>query len=161
MIDGQRIEARIVGGLLAICLVDRAIAVIVLVVATHLDMAGVHGRIGVIAIAGRHAMTVGDTVAVGVAKHVIASLGGFDARVDGARPPIVAVFDRTLFAPDHRIANLHAVAKDSILAPGIVGHELAAMKIAVAGIERAVDAVVTLTILETGPAKGAVERGLQ
>ena len=104
-------------------------------------------------------MTVGDTIAVRVAKHVIASLGGFDARVDGARPPIVAVLDRTLFAPDHRIANLYAVAKDSILALRIVGNELATMQIGIAGIERAVDTVVALSIFETGPPEGAVERG--
>jgi hypothetical protein len=137
--------------LLARGFVDQAVAVVILVVTAHLDVARIHRGIGVIAIAAGHAVYIGNTVPVGVAQRVHASLGFLDARIDGASMTVVAVLDRPLLAPQHRVANLDAVAKDSILAPRIVSDELATVNLAVAGIERTSDTVVTLSIFEAGP----------
>jgi hypothetical protein len=146
--DDERLEARVVRRLRTGHLVDLAVAVVVLAVVAYLDVLRVDRRIAVVAVAPRHAVAVGRTVAVGVAQMVLARPRGFDAAVDGAGHVVVAVEDRALAATEVGVAPFDPVAIDAVLAPGIVEDELAALEIVVAGIQRAIHPVVTLIVGE-------------
>jgi hypothetical protein len=123
------------------------------VIPANLGVSWINRGVRVVAIAVRLAVAVGHTVAIRIAQLVIALSGGFHARIDGAGVTVVAIHDRSLLAPDHRIADLDAVAEDSILAARIVRDELAAMDLVVARIERTIDTVVTLGIFEAWTAE--------
>jgi hypothetical protein len=128
-------------------LVDLAIAVVVLRISANLYVAGIYGRVGIVAVAGGVAVPVGHSVAVGVAKPVLAALRFFDAAVDGASLVVVAVDDRSSPAAELGIAPLDSVAENAVLTARIIGDELTAAKAEVTRIVRAIETIVALAIV--------------
>ena len=154
--DLERFEAGVVLWRGTVFFVHLLVAIVVARVATNLGSQAGHQRIGLVAIAAAGAVPHRIAIPIGVPWLVLARAGLFHTAVYRAGRGVGARHGVARTATQAWLALLDPVAVRVVGASLVIGRMATATQLEIAAVERALDAVVALAVVDARPPQGRI-----